>query len=116
MSLDRPQTPDPYPLLPAAGSVKALSMSTTRPSCSARSGLFSRIRSRCWTQSADRARRGEKVPTPFEHPNLVDGVAGMAFVEAAVASSNQDGAWVSETERLTVCPSATRTAGRSADL
>ena len=33
-------------------------------------------------------------PTPFEHPGIVDGVAGMAFVEAAVASSNQDGAWV----------------------
>ncbi len=41
-----------------------------------------------------RGRRGEKVPTPFEHPGIVDGVAGMAFVEAAVASSNQDGAWV----------------------
>jgi predicted dehydrogenase len=41
-----------------------------------------------------RAARGEKVPTPFEHPGIVDGVAGMAFVEAAVASSNQDGAWV----------------------
>lgn len=41
-----------------------------------------------------RERRGEKVPKPFEHPGIVDGVAGMAFVEAAVASSNQDGAWV----------------------
>src|SRR6185312_234700 len=41
-----------------------------------------------------RARRGETVPTPFEHPGIVDGVAGMAFVEAAVASSNQDGAWI----------------------
>jgi predicted dehydrogenase len=41
-----------------------------------------------------RASRGEKVPTPFEHPAILDGVAGMAFVEAAVASSNQDGAWV----------------------
>ena len=41
-----------------------------------------------------RGRRGEKVPTPFEHPGIADGVAGMAFVEAAVASSNQDGAWV----------------------
>ena len=41
-----------------------------------------------------RSRRGEKVPTPFEHPGIVDGVAGMAFVEAAVASSKQDGAWV----------------------
>jgi predicted dehydrogenase len=41
-----------------------------------------------------RARRGEKVPTPFPHPGIVDGVAGMAFVEAAVASSKQDGAWV----------------------
>jgi predicted dehydrogenase len=41
-----------------------------------------------------RARWGETVPTPFEHPGIVDGVAGMAFVEAAVASANQDGAWV----------------------
>jgi predicted dehydrogenase len=41
-----------------------------------------------------RGRRGEKVPTPFEHPGILDGVAGMAFVEAAVASSEQDGAWV----------------------
>jgi predicted dehydrogenase len=41
-----------------------------------------------------RGRRGEKVPTPYEHPGILDGVAGMAFVEAAVASSNQDGAWV----------------------
>jgi predicted dehydrogenase len=41
-----------------------------------------------------RGRRGETAPTPFEHPGILDGVAGMAFVEAAVASSNQDGAWV----------------------
>ncbi len=41
-----------------------------------------------------RGRLGEKVPTPFEHPGIVDGVAGMAFVEAAVSSSAQDGAWV----------------------
>jgi len=41
-----------------------------------------------------RSRRGETAPTPFEHPGIVDGVAGMAFVEAAVASSNQDGTWV----------------------
>ena len=41
-----------------------------------------------------RNRRGETVPNPFEHPGIVDGVAGMAFVEAAVASSKQDGAWV----------------------
>jgi predicted dehydrogenase len=41
-----------------------------------------------------RDRRGEKVPTPFEHPGILDGVAGMAFVEAAVASSSQDGEWV----------------------
>lgn len=41
-----------------------------------------------------RARWGEQVPTPFEHPGIADGVAGMAFVEAAVASASQDGAWV----------------------
>ncbi len=41
-----------------------------------------------------RAKRGETVPTPFPHPGIVEGVAGMAFVEAAVASSKADGAWV----------------------
>jgi len=41
-----------------------------------------------------RGQRGETVPTPFEHPGIIDGVAGMAFVEAAVASSQKDGAWV----------------------
>ncbi|MBV8558913.1 MAG: Gfo/Idh/MocA family oxidoreductase, partial [Planctomycetaceae bacterium] len=41
-----------------------------------------------------RGHRGDQVPTPFEHPGIVDGVAGMAFVEAAVASAHQDGAWV----------------------
>ena len=35
--------------------------------------------------------RGESVPKPFEHPGIADGVAGMAFIEAAVASSQQDG-------------------------
>jgi hypothetical protein len=42
-----------------------------------------------------RAGWGESVPKPFEHPGIVDGVAGMAFVEAAVASSQRDGEWVS---------------------
>jgi predicted dehydrogenase len=41
-----------------------------------------------------RARQGEKVPAAFDHPGIVDGVAGMAFIEAAVASAKQDGAWV----------------------
>ena len=36
-----------------------------------------------------RGHRGDQVPTPFEHPGIVDGVAGMAFVEAAVASSSR---------------------------
>ena len=42
-----------------------------------------------------RAGRGESVPKPFEHPGIADGVAGMAFIEAAVASSQPDGEWVS---------------------
>jgi predicted dehydrogenase len=46
-----------------------------------------------------RARRGEKVPTPFEHPGIEDGVAGMAFVEAAVASARKDGEWVAVAEQ-----------------
>ncbi len=41
-----------------------------------------------------RGRRGEPVPKPFEHPGIADGVAGMAFIEAAIASSRQDGEWV----------------------
>ena len=41
-----------------------------------------------------RTKLGEKVPTPFEHPGIADGVAGMAFIEAAVASSKQSGEWV----------------------
>ena len=45
-------------------------------------------------QLAIRAKLGESVPTPFEHPGIVDGAAGMAFIEAAVASSKQGGEWV----------------------
>jgi predicted dehydrogenase len=42
-----------------------------------------------------RAGRGETVPKPFEHPGIADGLAGMAFVEAAIASARQDSGWVS---------------------
>lgn len=41
-----------------------------------------------------RGRRGEQCPKPFHHPDLADGVAGMAFIEACVASSAQHGAWL----------------------
>jgi predicted dehydrogenase len=40
-----------------------------------------------------RKSRGEDVPEPYPHPGVVDGAAGMAFIEAAVASSRNDGAW-----------------------
>lgn len=40
-----------------------------------------------------RKRLGEDVPVPFPHPDVVHGAAGMAFVEAAVKSSEVDGAW-----------------------
>ena len=40
-----------------------------------------------------RRRLGEDVPDPFPHPDVVEGAAGMAFVEAAVKSSQNDGAW-----------------------
>ena len=33
-------------------------------------------------------------PEPFEHPGIADGVAGMAFLEAAVQSAGQGGTWV----------------------
>ena len=45
-------------------------------------------------QLAIRTKLGESVPEPFPHPGIADGVAGMAFIEAAVASSKQDGGWV----------------------
>jgi predicted dehydrogenase len=41
-----------------------------------------------------RSARGEKCPPPFPHPGITDGVAGVAFIEAAVASSQKGGAWV----------------------
>lgn len=40
-----------------------------------------------------RRRNGEAVADPFPHPDVADGAAGMAFIEAAVASSNEQGAW-----------------------
>lgn len=40
-----------------------------------------------------RRSRGEDVAEPYHHPDVVDGAAGMAFIEAAVQSSNNDGAW-----------------------
>jgi len=40
-----------------------------------------------------RRRMGESVPDPFPHPGVLDGAAGMAFIEAAVRSSQNDGAW-----------------------
>jgi predicted dehydrogenase len=40
-----------------------------------------------------RRRRGETCPEPYPHPGIEDGVAGMAFVEAAVRSSQEHGAW-----------------------
>ena len=41
-----------------------------------------------------RKKLGEDVPAAFPHPGIADGVAGMAFVEAAVKSSQEDGSWV----------------------
>ena len=41
-----------------------------------------------------RSLRGETCPTPYAHPGIEDGVAGMAFIEAAVASAKHEGRWV----------------------
>jgi predicted dehydrogenase len=41
-----------------------------------------------------RRNRGESVADPFPHPGVDEGVAGMKFVAAAVASSKKKGAWV----------------------
>lgn len=49
-------------------------------------------------QLAIRQRNGESVPAPYAHPGVVDGAAGMAFIEAAVASSAADGAWTDVTQ------------------
>jgi predicted dehydrogenase len=40
------------------------------------------------------ARDGKKPPAECEFPTIVDGVKGVAFVEAAVKSSKANGAWV----------------------
>jgi predicted dehydrogenase len=45
-----------------------------------------------------RKRNGEDVPAPFPHPDVVDGAAGMAFIEAAVRSSNDNSAWTPVTQ------------------
>jgi predicted dehydrogenase len=46
-----------------------------------------------------RGARGETCPAPFGHPGIEDGVAGMAFVEAAVKSSGQGGEWVNVSDQ-----------------
>lgn len=45
-----------------------------------------------------RKRNGENVPDAFKHPDVVDGAAGMAFIEAAVKSSDADGKWTAVTQ------------------
>ena len=45
-----------------------------------------------------RARNGESVSAAYPHPGVTDGAAGMAFIEAAVASSAKSGAWTSVTQ------------------
>ena len=40
------------------------------------------------------AREGRKPPAEVMFPTVEDGVKGMAFIEAALASSRQGGAWV----------------------
>ena len=48
----------------------------------------------CTIERMIRRRNGErKVPAPFPHPGVDEGVAGMKFVAAAVASSKKKGAW-----------------------
>ncbi len=41
-----------------------------------------------------RRKRGEQAPAPYPLPGVRDGAAGMAFIEAAVASSKKHGDWV----------------------
>ena len=71
------QALSPAPLRPSGG----LSRGTRQPAPHARMD--------------DPRRPGrDRSPSRFEHPGIADGVAGMAFIEAAVASSKQDGEWV----------------------
>ena len=43
-----------------------------------------------------RRRNGERnIPDPYPHPGVAEGIAGMRFVEAAVASSKAKGRWTS---------------------
>jgi predicted dehydrogenase len=44
-----------------------------------------------------RKRAGEDVPAAYPHPDVTDGAAGMAFIEAAVKSSREDGRWTDVT-------------------
>jgi predicted dehydrogenase len=43
-------------------------------------------------------KEGLDVPEPYKHPDVVDGAAGMAFIEAAVTSSDDNGAWTKVTQ------------------
>jgi predicted dehydrogenase len=45
-----------------------------------------------------RRKNGEDVPNAFPHPDVVDGAAGIALIEAAVKSSRNDGAWTDVAE------------------
>jgi predicted dehydrogenase len=45
-----------------------------------------------------RSKNGEAGLSPFPHPDVVDGAAGMAFIEAAVASSSNNGEWTDVTQ------------------
>jgi predicted dehydrogenase len=48
----------------------------------------------CTMERRVRAQDGESVPDPYDHPGVEEGLAGMNFVEAAVRSSAEDGAWI----------------------
>jgi len=47
----------------------------------------------CTMERMIRKSRGEKTPEPYPHPGVEEGLAGMKFVSAAVASSKARGAW-----------------------
>lgn len=44
-------------------------------------------------ERAVRVRNGEQSPLPYDHPGVAEGLAGMKFVRAAVASSKARGSW-----------------------
>jgi len=51
-----------------------------------------------YRNAGDAIRAGKDDPAGFDYPGLADGSRGVRFIEAVVASSNEDGAWCDLTQ------------------